>query len=356
MAVAEGRNKPFVIGDVTVQPGEQRVIDLPIAELSTSTPMTMPIQVVCGRRPGPTLLICAAIHGDEILGVEIIRRVLKVGALRGLRGTLVAVPIVNVFGFMSKSRYLPDRRDLNRCFPGSPRGSLASRLAHLFLNEVVLKCSHGIDLHTGAVNRANYPQVRANLDDSIAADMAMKFGVPVVVNASVRDGSLRRAAAGQGVPVVVYEAGEALRFDEFSIRAGVKGVVRVMRSLGMLHPEKRLKSSLTPIIARSSTWLRAPSSGILRASVTLGAHVREGDCLGIVSNSVGGGEVEIQSPADGVVIGRTHLPLVYEGDALFHIARVQGTQVVAETLDAFSPEQSYEEGLTAELANDPMIS
>lgn len=354
--MAESRNEPFTIGSEVVSPGQRRTVDLHIAELSTSAPMTMPVHVVCGRRPGPTLLVSAAIHGDEISGVEIIRRVLKVSALRSLRGTLVAVPIVNVFGFMSQSRYLPDRRDLNRSFPGSPRGSLASRLAHLFFVEVVRKCSHGIDLHTGALNRANYPQVRANLDDSAAGDMAMKFGVPVVINATVRDGSLRQAASTAGVPVIVYEAGEALRFDEMSIRAGVKGVVRIMRGLGMLHAEKRMSPLLKPIIARSTTWIRAPGSGILRTRATLGAHVQEDDSLGFVSNPAGDDEIEIKAPVSGVVIGRTHLPLVYEGDALFHLARVEGTQVVAETLDAFSPEEAYAEGLTAELADDPIIS
>ena len=354
--MAEMKGEPFLIGDVQVRPGERRTVELPVTELSTNTPMTMPVQVICGKRPGPTLLVCAAIHGDEILGVEIIRRVLKLSALRRLHGTLVAVPIVNVFGFISQSRYLPDRRDLNRSFPGSPQGSLASRVAHLFLEEIVAKCTHGIDLHTGALHRGNYPQIRANLDDPEAARMAMSFGVPVVINATVRDGSLRQAARSQGVPLIVYEAGEALRFDEMSIRAGVKGIMRVMRSLDMLHAVKGTGKILEPIIARSTTWLRAPASGILRASAAPGAQVRVGGDLGHIANAFGDGEVEVKSPWNGIVIGRTNLPLVYEGDALFHIARIQGTQVVAETLDAFSPEEAYAEGFTAELADDPLIS
>lgn len=346
----------FSIGDVCVEPGERRIIELPVTELSTSTPVSLSVQVICGRRPGPTLLICAAIHGDEISGVEIIRRVLTLSALRRLHGTLVVVPIVNAFGFFSQSRYLPDRRDLNRSFPGSPQGSLASRLAHLFLHEVVSKCTHGIDLHTGAIHRSNYPQVRANLDDPEASRMAMNFGVPVVINASLRDGSLRQAATSHGVPLIVYEAGEALRFDEMSIRAGVKGIMRVMRGLGMLHVVRRTGSSLEPIVARSTTWLRAPASGILRASAGLGAQVRANQSLARIANAFGEDEVELKSPWNGIVIGRTNLPLVYEGDALYHIARIEGTQVLAETLDAFSPEEAYAEGLTAELADDPLIS
>ena len=354
--MADPPTTSFVIGNVAVRPGERRIIDLPITELSTHTPMTMPVQVICGRKRGPRLFVCAALHGDEISGVEIIRRVLKLSALRRLRGTLVAVPIVNVFGFVSLSRYLPDRRDLNRSFPGSPTGSLASRLAHLFLGEIAAKCTHGIDLHTGAVHRVNYPQIRADLDNPESSRMATSFGVPVVVNASLRDGSLRQAAGKQGVPVIVYEAGEALRFDELSIRAGVQGVVRVMRALNMLPARKPGRRRLDPIIARSGTWVRAPASGILRASTVLGSQVRVGASLGFISDSFGENEVDVKSPSDGILIGRTNLPLVHEGDGLFHIVRVEGRQVVAETLDAFLPEEEYAEGLTAELADDPLLS
>jgi predicted deacylase len=354
--VAEPANSPITIGGVTVRPGERRIVDLPFTDLSTHTPMTMPVQVICGRRPGPRLFICAALHGDEISGTEIIRRVLKLGILRRLRGTLVAVPIVNVLGFVSLSRYLPDRRDLNRSFPGSTGGSLAARLANLFLTEIVSTCSHGIDLHPGAVHRVNYPQVRANLDDPESSRMATSFGVPVVINASVREGSLRQAALAQGVPVIVYEAGEALRFDEFSIRAGVKGITRVMRELGMLPMQRRTSPRIDPIVARSSTWLRAPVSGILRAEVPLGIHVSSGTRLGALSDPFGENETEVISPTDGIIVGRTNLPLVHEGDALFHIVRVEGTQVVAETLDAFIPEDEYEKGVTAELADEPAVS
>ena len=354
--MAEPLTGEFTIGGVTVKPGERRIIDLPITDLSTHTPMSMPVQVICGRKPGPRLFVCAALHGDEISGVEIIRRVLKLRALRSLRGTLVAVPIVNVFGFIALSRYLPDRRDLNRSFPGTLSGSLASRLAHLFIEEVVEKCSHGIDLHTAAVHRINYPQIRANLDDPVVSDMANSFGVPVVINATLREGSLRQAAGKLDVPVIVYEAGEALRFDELSIRAGVKGVTRVMRALGMLPAGKQSPKPFDPIIARSSTWVRAPASGILRASISLGAQVGQGAVLGVLSDPFGEREITVTSPTDGIVVGRTNLPLVYEGDGLFHIVRVEGTQVVAETLDAFVPEEDYAEGLTAELADEPSLS
>jgi predicted deacylase len=269
---------------------------------------------------------------------------------------MIAAPIVNVPGFIALSRYLPDRRDLNRCFPGSERGSLGARLAHMFLHEVVLNCTHGIDLHTGTVHRDNFPQIRADLDDPDLERLARAFGVPVVINAGYRGGSLRHAAAQRGVRVLVYEAGEALRFDEASIRAGVNGTVRVMRALGMLPKVRSRAEPLSPLIARSSQWLRAPVSGVLRAFARLGDPVKGGQLLGVVADPFGANESEIRVERGGVLIGRTNLPVVYEGDALFHVARVEGTKVAARALDAFEPEQAYETGVTSELTDEPPIT
>jgi len=349
------QKKPLVIGGVAVMPGERRTIDLPVTDLSTHTPITMPIHVVRGRRAGPTLFVCAALHGDEINGVEIIRRLLRLSALKRLQGSLIAVPIVNVLGFLSQSRYLPDRRDLNRSFPGSPQGSLAGRLARLFLDEIVAKSSHGIDLHTAAIHRDNFPQVRVNLDDPEGERLAQAFGVPFVINTGFREGSLREAAAELSVPVIVYEAGEALRFDENSIRAGVKGVVRVMRQLEMLAPSSRKTRRVKPLVIRSSKWVRAPHSGLLRSATALGSAVSEGQLLGVISDAFGENEVEVRASASGVVIGRSNIPLVHEGDALFHIARHEGTQIVARSLDDFEPEAAYARGLTSELAGEAPI-
>lgn len=352
---AKPRQKPITISGTEVAPGTRAAIDMPITDLSTHTPITMPVQVVNGRYDGPRLFVCAALHGDEINGVEVIRRLLRLSAIRRLRGTLIAVPVVNVPGFLSQSRYLPDRRDLNRSFPGSPRGSLASRLARLFLDEIVSNATHGIDLHTGAVHRDNFPQIRGNLDDPETDRLAQAFGVPVVINTGFREGSLREAASRQDVPVIVYEAGEALRFHEASIRAGVKGVVRVMRALGMLPASKRTTPPRRTLTIGSSTWVRAARSGLLRATAALGAQVKKDELLGLIADPYGENEVELHSPADGVVIGRSNLPLVHEGDALFHIARHEGTQVVARSLDDFEPEAAYEEGLTSELTDEPPI-
>ena len=346
----------FTLGGIEVPPGKRRTIDLPFVDLALQTPMSMPVQVVHGRRPGPRLFVNAAIHGDEINGVEIIRRLLNLGALRHIRGTLVAVPVVNVFGFVSLSRNLPDRRDLNRSFPGSARGSLAGLLANLFLGEIVANCSHGIDLHTGAIHRDNYPQIRVNMDHEEAAQMALAFGVPLVINSGYREGSLREAAARLDIPVIVYEASEALRFDEFAIRAGVRGVVGVMRALGMLKDRKRTKRKpVEPMLVRSSTWVRAQQSGILRRAVALGKLVIKGERLGAIADPFGGNEVEVLSPAVGIVIGGTNLPLVHEGDALFHIGRFEGTQVAAKAMDAFENDPIYEEELAPSLNHEPPI-
>ncbi|MEO3428972.1 succinylglutamate desuccinylase/aspartoacylase family protein [Pelagibius sp. CAU 1746] len=350
------RQKPMVIGGVEILPGQRRTIDLPVTDLSTHTPITMPIHVVRGRRAGPCLFVCAALHGDEINGVEIIRRLLRLTALKRLQGTLIAVPIVNVLGFLSQSRYLPDRRDLNRSFPGSAQGSLAGRLARIFLDEIVANATHGIDLHTAAIHRDNFPQIRANLDDPECERLAQAFGVPLVINTGFREGSLREAASGLSVPVIVYEAGEALRFDEGCIRAGVKGVVRVMRALEMLAPSRRRKTErASSLVIRSSKWVRAPHSGLLRSAAALGSAVKEGQVLGVVSDPFGENEIEVRASIGGVIIGRSNIPLVHEGDALFHIARHEGTQVIARSLDDFEPEAAYETGLTSELAGEAPI-
>ena len=269
---------PIEIAGIAVSPGKRRTIDVPVTDLSTHTPINMPVEVIHGRRPGPVLFVCGAIHGDEINGVEIVRRLMRLSGIKGLRGTLIAVPIVNVFGFLNNSRYLPDRRDLNRSFPGRTSGSLAGRLADLFMREIVSKSTHGIDLHTAAIHRDNYPQIRADLDNPEVERLARAFGAPLTINADLRPGSLRGAAADIGVPVMVYEGGEALRFDELPIRSGVNGVVRCMRELGMLRDSKPRKIGRETALIRSSIWVRAPQSGVMRATAALGRPVRQTGC------------------------------------------------------------------------------
>jgi predicted deacylase len=337
------------IGGVAVAPGESVTLDLPMASLYSHAPMTLPVQIVRSKRDGPRLFVSAAVHGDEINGVEIIRRLLRLPLMKKLRGTLLAIPIVNVYGFVSRSRYLPDRRDLNRSFPGSERGSMAARLAELFLKEIVDQSNYGIDLHTGAVHRENLPQIRANLDDPETARIAHAFHVPVLLNANVRDGSLRQVAAERGIPILLYEAGEALRFDEHAIRAGVKGIVAVMRELGMLPASSRTRKRTEPLIARATTWVRAGHSGILRVTAPLGARVRRNEVIGVIADPFGQQELEVRANAAGIIIGRTNLPLVNEGEGLFHVARFESAKLAGDAVEAFQaddlpihPDYDYE--------------
>ena len=334
----------FRINGENIPPNSSVTLELQLPELYTRTPMTMPVQVRRGKRPGPCLFICAAVHGDELNGIEIIRRLMRRRALARIRGTVVAVPMVNVYGVIERSRYLPDRRDLNRSFPGSGRGSLAARLADLFMTEIVAHCTHGIDLHTGALHRGNLPQVRGNLDDEETLRLARLFGVPVLINADLRDGSLREAAAARGIPMLLYEAGEALRFDELSIRAGVQGILNVMRGLGMLPQVRgRRETAREPFVARSSTWVRAPASGIFLASAALGAHVTKDELLGTIVEPVGDTGSEVRAARGGIVIGRSNLPMVLEGEALFHIASFEDLREVADQVEEF--QSAHEEAI-----------
>ena len=325
------------IGGVKVLPGERVTLNLPIALLHTQTPLNMPVKVWRGKKDGPRLFVSAAIHGDELNGVEIIRRLLQHKSLKNLRGTLITIPTVNVYGVIHHSRYLPDRRDLNRSFPGSERGSLAGRLANLFMKEIVENCTHGIDLHTAAIHRSNLPQLRVNLDDPEVEGLARAFGVPVILNSSLRDGSLRQAATEKGIHMLLYESGEALRFDEISIRAGLKGIINVMRTLEMLPRRKyKPKKDVEPLVARSSAWVRAPESGMFRAYTALGQSIEKKDILGVIASPFGDDEIEIIAPTSGIIIGRSNLPLINEGDALFHIARFKTSDDAAENVEVFT--------------------
>lgn len=327
----------LMIAGEAISPGQNKIVEIPLPDLYMHTALSMPVHVIRGRRNGPVIFVSAAVHGDEINGVEIIRRLVKSKALKSLKGTVIAIPVVNVYGFLNQSRYLPDRRDLNRCFPGSVEGSLAARLGHQFMSEVVNQCTHGIDLHTAAVHRDNLPQIRADLSNPDVEAMARAFNAPVVVNSSLIEGSLRYAAQAANVPVIVYEAGEALRFNEMSIRAGLKGVLAVMREIGMLSPSRVRRKKREPFVARSSAWVRAPQSGIFRMLVPMGASVNKGDLLGMVAAPYGReqSETEVFASSSGIVIGRTNIPLVNEGEALFHIARFNKPDEVADSVLAF---------------------
>lgn len=295
---------------------------LPVARLYDFTALEIPVHVVRGHEPGPTLFLSAALHGDEINGVEIIREVLKHPALNEIKGTLIAIPVVNIFGFQNKSRYLPDRRDLNRAFPGSKHGSLAARIAHFFLKEIVSKCTHGIDFHTGAIHRSNLPQIRANFEDEVTKEFAKSFNAQIMVDSKMRDGSLREAARKKKVNILLFEGGEALRFERDVIEKGVQGTIRAMHHIGMI-PRQETGKNLTSIEAHDSFWLRAPHSGTVRFSVKLGSVVKKGDVIGVILDLLGEVEIDIVSPESGIVIGLNNLPLVTLGEAVLHLATVE---------------------------------
>lgn len=334
----------FEIADQHIAAGTSQTVTLPVSILPDHTPVGLQVQVHHGKRPGPTMCVSAAVHGDEVIGVEIVRRLLRAPQLSALRGTLLVVPVVNSFGFLTRSRYLPDRRDLNRCFPGSPSGSLGSRLAYIFLNDIIHRCDFGIDLHSAAIHRTNLPQVRISPRDSVTHKMAIDFGAPVVLTSALRDGSLRAVAAKNGTPILLFEAGEGLRFDELAVRAGVAGILRVMRGQDMLPAKGIAKPKVAPHFCSSSQWLRAPAGGLLRTFRAEGETVSEGDVLATVSDPFGDIETDMIAPANGILIGRAILPVVNEGDAVFHLAKLSPT-AAEDTVD----------DLSTQLETDPLF-
>lgn len=319
-------NDTIKLGAVVVHPGEQVRVEIALAQMATQGSLGMPVEVIFGEEPGPRLLVCGAVHGDEINGIEIIRQLLPLLSPMTLRGALIAVPIINVPGFLAQSRYLPDRRDLNRSFPGSRSGSQASRIAFTFMENIVKQSTHVIDIHTAAQHRQNMPQIRANLNDEDCLRLAEAFGAPVIVHSAERDGSLRMAAGSEGLPTIVYEAGEACRFDPGAIETGLVGVLGVMHQLGMVSAEdihfKKLsaKSKAETLTYAASKWIRASRGGLFRSHVRPGDVVHKDQFLGFIADAFGEGMSTLRAPKAGIVIGLHCNPVVHHGDALVHLA------------------------------------
>lgn len=313
--------EPLRVGDHGVEPGERRRLELPVARLPTGTRVSLPVEVVHGRRPGPRIWLSGAIHGDEVVGVQVVQRVASRLDPEELAGAVIAVPIVNVFGFLQESRYLPDRRDLNRSFPGTRKGSLASRLARLFMDEIVEACEYGIDFHAGSDDRTNLPQIRTDLDDPESRRCAVAFGAPVSIHARLRDRSLRQAASEAGAHVLVFEGGEPRRFTPEAVSAGVAGTIRVLQALEMIGGEAA--PAPETVFSRSTRWVRASRSGLLHPAVQLGERVQKGRRLGRITDSFGDVLARPRASRPGLVIGMTFNPLVNRGDALFHLAEVE---------------------------------
>lgn len=320
------RAQPLELFGHTIAPGTRQHINIPVVRLYTDTPIDLRVEVIHGRQKGPCLLVTAAIHGDELNGVEICRQVLGCKNLARIHGTLIVIPVVNQLGFIQQIRYLPDRRDLNRCFPGSSKGSLGGRLANLITEGIFPHVDYALDLHTGAIHRTNLPQIRTDLTNEQCLTLARAFGAPVILHASVRDGSFRHAANEYQIPVLVYEAGEALRLEQASIKLGFRGVLRVMRHLGMLPRKPTKTATILPWECNQSQWLRSARDGLVLLHIKQGHLVEKGDPMMTVVNPFDASDSEIISaPYDGVVIGLSQLPLTNEGDALVHLAKISST-------------------------------
>lgn len=326
----------FIIGGKTVEAGSQADVSLPVTTMATGVNSTIQVRVLNGVRPGPTVFVSGAIHGDEIIGTAIIQRLAQAIDPRSMAGTLLLIPVTNIFGFLNRSRYLPDRRDLNRSFPGAASGSLASQFAHVFLTQVIERCSLGIDIHSAAVHRYNLPQIRLAEGNAKLLELAMAFGPPVIMESPLRPGSMRALAAERGVDMLLMETGEALRFDPLSIEIGSSGVVRVLAHLGMVEADDGLEQVHVPARANRSHWVRAPRGGVADFIRTSGDAVREGDLIARVGGLIGEDAQDVVSPVDGIIIGHATLPVVHQGDALFHIARIAHPERAGEHIESIS--------------------
>ncbi|MGB5791777.1 succinylglutamate desuccinylase/aspartoacylase family protein [Poseidonibacter sp.] len=324
----------FVLAGVNIPRDTNITINIELPKLY-NTPTSLPVRVLRGKKDGPTIFVSAAIHGDELNGIEIVRRFRKLNILKKLKGTIILIPIVNTYGVMTLSRYMPDRRDLNRSFPGTKKGSLASRVAKIFFDEIVSKCVLGIDLHTASIHKSNLPQVRTDINNEFTYNLAKAFEAPVVLHSELRDGSLRSVAQEKGVSILLYEAGEALRFDETSIRIGVKGIVNVLRELDMI-PKNPKKIKKLPIITKSSQWIRSTESGMIRTIKALGDTVKTDEIIAYIDEPLGDDSFEIKAEFDGVIIGKSESPVIQEGDAIFHIARFKNLETAENKVEYFN--------------------
>lgn len=329
---AQDSVKAFDIAGETIPAGERRTLAIPVTHQVTGFPANLALQVIHGAKPGPAVFVSAAIHGDEIVGTAIIQRLIQRVTPENLSGTLILAPAVNIFGFMQHSRYLPDRRDLNRSFPGSVRGSLAAQLAHCFLEHVIDRCTLGIDLHTAAIHRYNLPQIRIASGSPYLVELAMAFGAPVIIESPLRPGSMRALAADREVPMLLLEAGEALRFDRLSVDIGASGIRRVLAHIGMIEADDGLTSVGIPARANRSSWVRAPRGGVTHRVRKSGDIVRRGDVLATVTGLFGEDGQDMLASVDGIIIGHATLPVVNQGDAIFHIAQLEHPERAGERI------------------------
>jgi len=338
-----------------VRPGESAELTLTVSKSYSGRSIRLPIHVVRGAEPGPSVFISAAVHGDEINGTGTIRHMIQERSFRLRSGALVLVPVVNIAAFEQLSRYSPDRRDLNRAFPGSPAGSLTGRLAHVIFDDIVSRCDYGIDLHTAAVRRTNYPNVRADLGDEGAAALATLFGGEVVLNSRGPEGSLRRVATDSGCPTIVLEAGEVWKVEPSVVEYSLRGIRNVLVGLGMIDGEVSQPSFR--IVAEQTRWMRAERGGFLRFHVHPGSTVSKGQLLATNTSLSGTALGTIEASRDAIVLGMTTLPAVSPGDPVANLAfPSQRALRKMERVIGALPEDSLLARLHDDLASNMVVS
>ena len=308
------------IDNVEVLAGETKRIDVNIALLPSHSPIGLNIIVSRSKNPGPTLLLTGGLHGDEVNGIEIVRRIIEYGYNVPECGTIICIPIINVYGFIHFSRYVPDGKDVNRSFPGNKSGSLASRVASFLMKEIIPKIDYGIDFHTGGADRTNYPQIRCLMTDPVNAKFADIFNAPFTLNSKFRSQSFRQSAAKIGKKILVYEGGESARFDEFAIKTGIEGTMRLMKHLGMSNRDTL--SSTKNLFIKKSSWIRSKASGLFQPTVNCGQAVTKNQVVGHLTDPYGSFKVSIRSILEGYVIGINNNPILHQGDAVIHIGVV----------------------------------
>ncbi len=307
----------IVINKKKIAPGENKVVRLNVAHLHSGNKIDIQVHVFRSKKPGPTMLVLGGVHGDEINGVEIVRQTIADRMFENLeKGSVIAIPLLNIYGFLNFSRDLPDGKDVNRSFPGMKSGSLASRVAHTMTKQILPVIDFGVDFHTGGASRFNYPQIRYTPDDVMANDLARSFAPPFLIPSKIRSGSLRHAAKLKNIPILIFEGGESLRVDQFSINEGINGLKRMMLSVGMIKDAPMHKQTT---LLHKKSWVRASRSGMFRWIRQSGDSIEKGEIMGVIHDPYGQWSVDVTANRSGTIFGHNNAPVVNQGDAVFHI-------------------------------------
>ncbi|VEG90498.1 succinylglutamate desuccinylase/aspartoacylase family protein [Legionella spiritensis] len=336
------KHSNLTICDATIHPGETANLALPLPEFYSCTSFYMPIKVVHGKEAGPCLLILSAVKGDELNGLEIINRLLESDRLRRIRGTLIAVPVLNIFGLIEPSRTQRHETSLERCFPGVEHGSYGERLAHVFTREILCKANNCIELQTGSLNHDILPQIYCDLNNAEGRRLAQRFAAPAITNVMSGNNSLRRTTEELNIPLLVYQAGEAMRFNESAINLGISGIFNVMEALDMLDPEESQQpETFRSIFSQDEDWIRAHRSGVLLSNIELGQMIKKGQRIGRINDPFSADTAEtVIAPQDGVVVGINRHPLIHEGQTIFKVASFIDNDRAGTVLEAWGDSQA----------------